>query len=183
MLQAAGGVNNRRVHRGSDSERRSFGGCHHRDCPGVVAVGKQVRPADDDGRDHAERECAAVGGIEKVLAAKRAGVHDVVAERQQNQCRGRPDARAVAGINDALREDHRRSAGVCAANFGARGAPGCRGAREGAEHVKGSSQVSALSSQLPVLSCQFRARLEILLRTFYYFYTTSAVQPRRGART
>ena len=48
-----------------------------------------------------------IGGIkEKALAAKRAGVTDIIlpAENRQN-VRGRPDAGAAAGSDHALRED------------------------------------------------------------------------------
>src|SRR5258708_1319599 len=124
---------------GSDSERRSFGGGHHCDRAGVVAVGQAGSSADgDDGRDHAERERIAGRRHQGKSAGRetRRRARCNPSGGQQNQRRGRSYARAVVGINSSLREDHRRGAGNRATNIAARRAPGCRGTREGAEHVR-----------------------------------------------
>ena len=80
-----------------------------------------------------------IGGIkEKTLAAKRAGVTDIIlpAENRQN-VRGRPDAGATAGPEHALREDHRGAARDRSADL-ARGRKAGRGSpRAGADRRAG----------------------------------------------
>ena len=88
-----------------------------------------------------------IGGIkEKALAAKRAGVTDIIlpAENRQNVEEDLTPEQ-TAGTESSLREDHRRTAGHRAANLARRGQAGRGGSRAGT--ADGSSRIKRTQQQ------------------------------------
>ena len=98
--------------RRSDSQRWPFGRSHDRDRAGVAALRTQDRPLTAmTGEITLSGNVLPVGGIkEKVLAAKRAGVHDVICPRKTRRTSRKISLPSRLRTHRSLRQDHRRGA-------------------------------------------------------------------------